>query len=42
MEMLLVGEGDMRKLEMLVVEDMRMLEMLVLGLGDNISWMLVS
>ena len=42
MEMLLVGVGDMRKPEMLVVEDMRMLEMLVLGLGDNINWMLVS
>ena len=42
MEMLLVGVGDMRKPDKLVVEDMRMLEMLVLGLGDNINWMLVS
>ena len=40
--MLLVGEGDMRKLDMFVVDDMRMLEMLVLGVGVNISWMLVS
>ena len=42
MEMLLVGEGDMRKLDMLIVEDMRMLEMLVLGEGGNINWILVS
>ena len=37
MEMLLVGERDMRKLDTLVVDDMRMLEMLVVGVGDNIS-----
>ena len=40
--MLFVGVGDMRKLVMLVVEDVRMLEMLVLGVGVNINWMLVS